>query len=142
MLLGWMRQEEIREWLYKTDILLAPSVTSRNGDQEGTPVAILEALARGLPVLSTQHSGIPEVIQHGESGILVPERDVTAFTDKLEYLLSHPEIWPEMGRKGRCYVEEHHSIDRLNDELVEIYRRLAGHDRETALLPVQLPSNH
>jgi colanic acid/amylovoran biosynthesis glycosyltransferase len=123
-LIGWMRQEEVIEWLYKSDILLAPSVTSQDGDQEGTPVVIIEALARGLPVLSTQHSGIPELIQDGQSGILVPERDVAAFADRLEFLIRNPEIWPEMGHKARSYVEEHHNIDKLNDQLVKIYQQL------------------
>jgi colanic acid/amylovoran biosynthesis glycosyltransferase len=123
-LLGWQRQEEVVELLREADILLAPSVTSQSGDSEGIPGAIVEALACGLPVLSTRHSGIPEVIQDGESGLLVPERDTDALTAKLEYLIEHSELWPEMGRKGRAYVEEHYDIDKLNDRLVEIYQRL------------------
>jgi colanic acid/amylovoran biosynthesis glycosyltransferase len=123
-LLGWKTQEQIRELLQEADILLAPSVTSQNSDREGIPGAIVEALAWGLPVLSTRHSGIPEVIQDGESGLLVPERDVDALAEKLEYLIEHSELWPEMGRKGRKYVEEHYDIDKLNDRLVEIYQRL------------------
>ena len=112
--------------------MLAPSVTSQNGDCEGIPVAIVEALAWGLPVLSTLHSGIPEVIQDGESGFLVPERDTEALAEKLEYLIEHPELWPEMGRKGRKYVEEHYDIDKLNDRLVEIYQRLLNGERLNA----------
>jgi colanic acid/amylovoran biosynthesis glycosyltransferase len=123
-LLGWQHQEQIIELLQEVDILLAPSVTSQTGDREGIPGAILEALAQGLPVLSTRHSGIPEVIQDGESGFLVPERDVEALAEKLEYLIEHPELWPEMGRKGRNYVQEHYDIEKLNDRLVEIYQRL------------------
>jgi len=123
-LLGWMREEEIIEWLYKADILLAPSVTSQNGDKEGIPVAIIEALARGLPVLSTWHSGIPELIEDGKSGVLVPERDVAALTDKIEYLIMHPEMREAMGRNGRSYVEEYHNIRKLNDRLINIYRDL------------------
>jgi colanic acid/amylovoran biosynthesis glycosyltransferase len=121
---GWMQQDEIIDWLHKADILLCPSVTSHNGDQEGTPLVIIEALARGLPVLSTWHSGIPELIQDQKSGMLVAEHDVAALTNKLEYLIKHPELWPEMGRQGRKYVEEHHDIDKLNNRLVEIYQRL------------------
>jgi colanic acid/amylovoran biosynthesis glycosyltransferase len=123
-LLGWQRQEQIRVLLQEADILLAPSVTSQNGDREGIPGAIVEALACGLPVLSTRHSGIPEVVQDGESGFLVPERDAEALAEKLAYLIEHPELWPEMGRKGRTYVEEHYDIDSLNDRLVEIYQEL------------------
>jgi colanic acid/amylovoran biosynthesis glycosyltransferase len=123
-LLGWQHHEQILESLQEADILLAPSVTSQDGDREGIPGAIVEALAWGLPVLSTRHSGIPEVIQDGESGFLVPERDTKALAEKMEYLIEHPELWPEMGRRGRKYVEEHYDIDRLNDRLVEIYQGL------------------
>jgi colanic acid/amylovoran biosynthesis glycosyltransferase len=99
-------------------------VTTENGDQEGIPVALMEALSQGLPVLSTQHSGIPELVQDGKFGFLVPERDVDALAEKLEYLIEHPELWPKMGRAGRDYVARHHDINRLNDQLVNLYQRL------------------
>jgi colanic acid/amylovoran biosynthesis glycosyltransferase len=127
-LLGWKRHEEIAELMRDGDIFLAPSVTSSEGDQEGIPVVLMEALARGLPVVSTLHSGIPELVQDGEAGFLVPERDVDALAEKLEYLIEHPQIWPKMGRAGREYVARHHDIDKLNDQLVNLYRRLL--DRE------------
>jgi colanic acid/amylovoran biosynthesis glycosyltransferase len=123
-LLGWQVQEQIVGLLQEADILLAPSVTSGTSDCEGIPVAIVEALARGLPVVSTLHSGIPEAVLNGESGFLVHERDVDALAEKLDYLIEHPQLRPEMGRKGRKYVEEHYDLDKLNDRLVEIYRRL------------------
>lgn len=127
-LLGWKQQEEIVEILNNSHILLAPSVTAKNGDQEGTPVAIMEAMAMGLPVLSTQHSGIPELIENGVSGFLVPERDVDALAEKLDYLINNPEIWPEIGQAARLYVEENYDINKLNDELVEIYQQLINED--------------
>jgi colanic acid/amylovoran biosynthesis glycosyltransferase len=123
-LLGWQRQEEIVELMKEADILLAPSVCSKDGDWEGIPVVLMEALAQGLPVLSTRHSGIPELVQDGQSGFLVPERDVDALAEKLTYLIEHPEIWPEMGRSGRDYVERHYDINKLNDQLVRLYQQL------------------
>jgi colanic acid/amylovoran biosynthesis glycosyltransferase len=123
-LLGWQRQEEIVKLMKEADILLAPSVCSKDGDWEGIPVVLMEALAQGLPVLSTQHSGIPELVQDGKSGFLVPERDVDALAEKLTYLIEHPEIWPEMGWSGRDYVERHYDINKLNDQLVQLYQRL------------------
>lgn len=123
-LLGWRDHCEVIDLLNGSHILLAPSVTSANGDQEGIPVSIMEAMAMGIPVVSTQHSGIPELVQDGVSGFLVPERDVVALVEKLGYLIRHPEIWPEMGRAGRAFVEEHYDINKLNNRLVEIYREL------------------
>lgn len=121
---GLKHQQEIVEILDNADILLAPSVTSKDGDQEGIPVALMEAMAKGLPILSTLHSGIPELIENGVSGFLVPEGDVDALAEKLDYLIEHPEIWAEIGRASRAYVEKHYDIDKLNDRLVEIYREL------------------
>jgi colanic acid/amylovoran biosynthesis glycosyltransferase len=123
-LIGSQSQEQIIAALRETDILLAPSVTSQGGDREGIPGAIVEALASGVPVLSTRHSGIPEVVQDAESGFLVPERDPEALAEKLEYLIENPETRAQMGRKGRKYVEERYDLDKLNDRLVEIYQGL------------------
>ena len=121
---GWKEQQEIIEMLNIGDILLAPSVTGKDGDQEGIPVAIMEAMAIGLPVLAAKHSGIPELIEDGISGFLIPERDVDALAEKLNYLADHPEIWQGMGRAGRVFVEKHHDINKLNDMLVGIYNQL------------------
>ncbi|HHT9113085.1 MAG: glycosyltransferase [Planctomycetes bacterium] len=123
-ILGWKNQEEIVELLKDTDILIAPSITGTDGEQEGIPVALMEALAQGLPVLSTQHSGIPELIRDGESGFLVREGDVDALAERLEFFLVHPEIWSKMGRAGREHAEKYYNIDTLNDRLVGLYQEL------------------
>ena len=121
-LVGWKQQQEVIEIINNSDIMLAPSVTSQDGDREGIPVAFMEAMAMGLPIISTEHSGIPELIENGVSGFLVPERDVDALAEKLNYLVEHPEVWHKMGAAGRVFVEKHYDIDKLNDKLVEIYR--------------------
>ena len=122
-LLGWKQQDEIVECLASSHLILAPSVTSKTGDQEGIPVVLMEAMAMGLPVMSTYHSGIPELVEEDVSGYLVPERDVAALTDKLGYLVNHPERWSEMGKAGRLCVENHYNIDKLNVQLVDIYQK-------------------
>ncbi len=133
-LLGWQQLNEIKELMQEADILLAPSVTSVSSEQEGIPVVLMEALATGLPVISTQHSGIPELVQDGKSGFLAHERDVDALAERLEYLIEHPEIWPEMGRAGREQVEENYDIDKLNEQLVEIYQKLLEGEEIVGLL--------
>jgi colanic acid/amylovoran biosynthesis glycosyltransferase len=123
-ILGYRQQEEIVKLMSSSDLFLAPSITTEDGDQEGIPVTIMEALAQGLIVLSTKHSGIPELIKDGETGILVPERDIDALAKKIQYYIEHPEMWTEMGRAGRKNVEEHYDINKLNDQLVEVYQKL------------------
>jgi colanic acid/amylovoran biosynthesis glycosyltransferase len=83
-------------------------------------------MATGIPVLSTRHSGIPELVADGRSGILVPERDVDALAQALRSLLQDRPRWPEMGRHGRAAVAAGFSRQQLDDERVEAYYRSAG----------------
>jgi colanic acid/amylovoran biosynthesis glycosyltransferase len=119
-----LQQEEVSDILHRAHLLIAPSVTAADGDQEGTPVAILEALASGLCVISTWHSGIPELVEDGISGRLVPERNVFALSSAIDELVQSPEAWVKMGLAGRRRVEERHDINELNDQLVQLYERL------------------
>lgn len=120
-LLGCMPHSEVVLHLRNSHLLLAPSVTGTDGDQEGVPNVLKEAMAMGMPVIGTLHGGIPELVENGKSGFLVPERDVEALADRLAYLIDHPERWPEMGSNGRKRIEQYYDINRLNDTLVELY---------------------
>jgi colanic acid/amylovoran biosynthesis glycosyltransferase len=123
-LLGQKQQQELIEILNNSHIFTAPCVTAKAGDQDAPVNVLKEAMAMGLPVVSTYHGGIPELVEDGISGFLVPERDVDALAEKFGYLIEHPERWSEMGRAGRAYVEKHYDIQKLNDRLVEIYRQV------------------
>jgi colanic acid/amylovoran biosynthesis glycosyltransferase len=123
-LLGWREQQEVAAIIADADLVLAPSVTSLDGDCEGIPVSLMEAMAEGLPVVSTYHSGIPELIQDGVSGYLVAEREVDTLAAKINYLLINPEIGREMGLAGRKIVETDYNIEILNDLLAKIYQQL------------------
>jgi colanic acid/amylovoran biosynthesis glycosyltransferase len=123
-LVGWKDQEELVELMKEHHLLLAPSVTAADGDQEGLPVVLMEAMAHGLPIVSTLHTGIPELVKDGETGYLVRERDANALADRLERLILAPESWAEMGRRGRQIVETEFDIQQLNDRLVAIFEDL------------------
>lgn len=123
-LVGWKSQDEVIEILNQTHLLLAPSVTGQKGDQEGIPVALMEAMAMGLPVVSTHYSGIPELVEHDVSGFLLPERDPDAIAEKLTYLIARPERWVKMGRTGRAYVQSHFNINQLTQQLIRIYSQM------------------
>lgn len=123
---GAKNHDQVVEIINSAHLFIAPSVTSRTGDQEGMPDVLKEAMAMGLPVVSTYHAGIPELVQDGVSGFLVPERDEQALADRLGYLIDHPKRWGEMGRAGRQFVEKNYDKERLNRELVDIYHCLVG----------------
>lgn len=120
-LFGWMTQDEIFSVMRKTDIFLAPSVTSRTGSQEGIPVVLMEAMAHRLPVVATRHSGIPEIVINGQNGLLADERDIAGIADKIEYLITNPEISIRMGEEGRKLIEKSYDIERLNKKLIQIF---------------------
>jgi colanic acid/amylovoran biosynthesis glycosyltransferase len=112
---GWRDQDEVRGLLARAHVLLAPSVTASDGDQEGIPVALMEAMACGLPVLATRHGGIPELVLERE--LLAPEGDVDALAARLLALVSRPERWEELGRRGRRVVEDGFDLDAQNEAL-------------------------
>jgi colanic acid/amylovoran biosynthesis glycosyltransferase len=91
------------------------------GDEEGQGLVLQEAQACGLPVIATNHGALPEGLVPGQSGFLVPERDVDALAARLNYLIEHPELWPIMGRLGREFVVNY-DIRKLNSLLIELYR--------------------
>jgi len=122
-LLGWKQQKELIQILDKSHILIAPSVTAADGNQDAPVNTLKEAMAMGLPVIGTFHGGIPELIENGTSGFLVPERDGDTLAEKVSYLIEHPELWQSMGQAGRRRVEEKYDMHKLNDELVEIYQQ-------------------
>lgn len=127
-LLGWIDQDTVEQELSNAHVFVLPSVTASNGDQEGTPTVLLEAQSAGLPVVSTTHAGIPEIVRDGESGILVPEKDTGALVGGLRDVFEKAERWPEMGRVGRESVEKTHSIPVMTDRLERLYRDVQRSD--------------
>jgi colanic acid/amylovoran biosynthesis glycosyltransferase len=115
----------IRQLMDQAHLALLASVTVE-GDQEGQGLVVQEAQAAGLPVVATQHGALPEGMMPGRSGLLVPERDVEALADALNYLIEHPELWPAMGREGRKFVEEHHDARKLSQQLAELLGKAAS----------------
>ncbi len=141
-LLGAKNRDEIIAALSQAHIFLHPSVTPKSGDQEGSPLAIQEAMAMGLPVISTYHAGIPELVENGVSGFLVPEKDADTLAEKLLLLVQYPEQWAEMGQAGRKRVEQQRDINKLNDRLVKLYQMMiqAGKVNQMDLDEVSNPS--
>lgn len=120
-LTGFLRHEKVREEMAKSDVFLAPHLTARNGDKEGMPTTIKEAMATGLPVVSTYHAGVPELVEDGRSGFLVSERDVEGMSRYLDKLVNNPGLREEMGKRGRQIIVEKFALEGEIEELEEIY---------------------
>jgi colanic acid/amylovoran biosynthesis glycosyltransferase len=114
---GVITSEKYREYLKESLAFVQHSITAENGDSEGTPVGVLEASAAGLPVISTKHAGIPDVIINGKTGLLVEEHDIDGMTDNIIQLLKNPEMAKKMGENGRLNIKENFSLKRHIDVL-------------------------
>ncbi|MCX8505895.1 MAG: glycosyltransferase [Alphaproteobacteria bacterium] len=102
--LGWQTPEQIRHWINFAACVAIPSVTSKNGDAEGLPSFLLEAMSQARPVIGTRHAGIPEAIRHGVNGLLVNERDAKGLAAAITQLQVNPQYADELGRAARMTV--------------------------------------
>jgi colanic acid/amylovoran biosynthesis glycosyltransferase len=123
--LGALPHTKILEAVGQSDIFLLPSVTARNGDVEASPVVISEAMASGLPIIATRHSGIPELVCHNKSGLLAPERDVEGLAKHLATLLRDSTMRQSFGSEGRKFAEDQLDNRVLHKNLAEQITRAA-----------------
>ena len=128
---GALDHDQVAALMQQSRVFVQHSLLPASGDSEGTPVAILEAGAAGLPVVSTKHAGISEVVIHGETGFLVEEGDVDAMSDHIYQLLLDPNLATDMGQKARAHVIANISMERSIESLRNIleeclFRRSAG----------------
>ncbi len=125
-LAGRRPHEDVLDAYARADIYVQHSVTAPDGDEEGLPVSITEALAAGVPVIATRHSGIPEVVREDVTGFLVDEHDVQAMGRRMADLAGRPGDWPRLGAAGRQLLQEEFSVpvvqQRLRDLLAEAAR--------------------
>lgn len=107
---GIKTPEQIKDLLESSFCFVQHSHIAQDGDMEGTPVAIMEAMLSGLPIIATQHAGIPDIVK-SDYGILVNEKDVSAMSEAMIYLLDHPAIGEEMGKMGQYFIKNNHTAD-------------------------------
>jgi colanic acid/amylovoran biosynthesis glycosyltransferase len=123
---GFVSQAKLRDLFYQSHLFLHPSVTGPDGDREGVPNAVLEAMACGLPVAATLHGGIPEAVRHGETGLLVPEHADEALAEAMLELSRNPAGYSAMSAKAGQTVAANWEIQaqtRLLESLYDEARR-------------------
>ena len=121
---GFLSPGELKALLYQTHIFLHPSALTETGDQEGVPNSLLEAMATGLPVLATSHGGIPEAVESGKTGLLVPEGDLAGMVDGLNRLTAEPGLAKELGSNASRFIAENFDAEQQAQALAAVYREL------------------
>jgi colanic acid/amylovoran biosynthesis glycosyltransferase len=121
---GAQAPAELAQWLGRAWLLAAPSLTAADGDAEGLPTVVLEAAAAGVPAVVSHHSGLPEAVADGETGLVVPEGDASALAPALDALLSSPDLRARMGHAARHRAQtmfdagkQAEALERLYDEV-------------------------
>ncbi|MEO1400864.1 MAG: glycosyltransferase [Cyanobacteria bacterium J06635_1] len=119
--LGQQAPDQVRHWLNRAMLIGGPSIVADSGDTEGLGMVFAEAQAMQVPVVGFATGGIPEVVHHGETGLLVPERDVNALGQAILDLWEHPEQRQRFAMAGRRHIEQNFDLHRNTQALEEIY---------------------
>ena len=133
LLEGPMSQEDVKKRISRATLLAAPCVHARDQDRDGLPTILLEAMAMGTPCISTPVTGIPEIVFHEQTGLMVPERNETVLADACERLLSDRKLAVELSANARQLIESQFDIERNTAEIRAFFSQKAGVD----LLPAQ-----
>ncbi|MBW3600171.1 MAG: glycosyltransferase, partial [Planctomycetes bacterium] len=123
---GRLTRDEVAALLQDADVLVAPSVQTRDGRREGIPVVLMEALGSGVPAVASRLSGIPELVIHEETGLLVPQRDAVALADALERLASDPALRRQLGEAGAAKVRSEFDLHKNAAALAAHFREITG----------------
>lgn len=121
--LGQRTREEIIEIMHEADLLVVPSIPTASGRREGLPVVIMEAMSAGLPVVASAISGIPELVEDGQTGLLVPPKDPDALADAIIRLEGDDELRNQMVVAAMARVRERYDLDVVSEALVELFTR-------------------
>jgi glycosyltransferase involved in cell wall biosynthesis len=116
-LVGKMTQDKLIQEYRKADLFVLPCLVTDDGDRDGIPNVLVEAMAMRIPVVSTPISGIVELIDHMQNGVLAPEKDVESLRRAMEMLLENPGLRERLGGNARQKVMANFSLDRSTAKL-------------------------
>jgi glycosyltransferase involved in cell wall biosynthesis len=102
-------------------VFAAPCIIGNDGNRDGLPTVLLEAMSLGTPCISTDVTGIPEVIQDGETGLIVPQHDPESLADAIEKLLDSPGLRTELAERARALIERDFDIHRNTAQMRRIF---------------------
>jgi len=132
--LGAQPQEFVRKAYQRAAVFALPCVVTAEGDRDGIPTVLLEAMASEVPVVSTTVSGIPELVESGRDGLLVPPGSPAMLADAIDQLLLDNNLRRNLGRAGRAKVSERFSIHRSTEQLVRLFQPEGNHENSLSVL--------
>ena len=135
---GVQTPEEVLRSMSRARVLCNPSVTAASGDMEGFGMVFAEAQAVGTPVVSFSHGAIPEVVDHGHTGLLCPEANVPALAKSLQKLLLDDQLWSSLSRRAPEWVMEHFDIKKQTESLEALYDECVANHRSSRLPQAEL----
>ena len=121
-LTGKVSDEVLREWYAGCDVFVLPSIVDARGDTEGLGIVLLEALSYKKPVVASKVGGIPDITIHGETGLLVPQKDSHALAESILRVLMDETFARRLGARGYKYVKERFSWERITYQIIHLYR--------------------
>ena len=124
--LGPQPPDVVRSWMNRARVFSVPSITASNGDSEAFGMVFAEAQSMGLPVASFAHGGIPEVVTHGQTGLLAPEGDVETLATNILTLLTDDDLWNAMSAAGPEHIRQNFDIHQQTRLLEDIYAEAAS----------------
>lgn len=123
-------RRDVAALLNAADIMVLPSIS------EGCPNVVLEAAATATPIIASNVGGVPELLTHGETGFLVPPKNVKELETAIETLIDNPKMAKEMGQKAQAYVDQNFSVEQIGKRIEKYYSRVLLHSR------FDMPASH
>lgn len=117
---GALQHDRVKDLLDESNVFVLNCVTASNGDEEGIPCSIMEAMALGIPVISTQHSGVSELVEHMKSGLIANENDVESLFHMMQKMIDSSELWEQFTYKARVKVEQEFEQETQSDKLLAL----------------------
>ncbi|TWU35819.1 GDP-mannose-dependent alpha-(1-6)-phosphatidylinositol monomannoside mannosyltransferase [Novipirellula aureliae] len=142
-LIDFRDQQEVLKEYHKSDIFALACVMAKDGDRDGMPVVLIEAMACGLPVVTCPVSGIPDLVRDGENGLLVKSRDAVSFADALERLIGDANLREQLGDAARETIVDEFDIRKTTTRLASVFRQYSqptqqSVPKQTAAEPVRI----
>jgi colanic acid/amylovoran biosynthesis glycosyltransferase len=131
--LGELDHQNVLKEISSGSIFILPCINSKDGDSEGIPVSIMEAMANNIPVISTTHAGIPQLIQNGKEGILSNKKDKRSLSKNIAKeiikLIHDEELKKDMVNNAKNKVQKNFNIKTQSEKLLDHYKKLLAHKK-------------